>query len=261
MSDTKSHSDMRISARFKAKYLHALRFLLDSAEADFYRPHYGLSVEPEPAGGVILVATNGFALAAIHDENGFASAPFRAMLPWTFRARCALPPPIAFVDDADLGPVDLPEWAQPGDVLLSDLSALLFARQPRPMSDDGGAPATLARAPIATGDHWREGEYRIDAGPLPDWRTIFDAPASNAAPAPRAFISPELYGMFELLRELAATRNYGLMPAASLEYRGEGAPVIVTIDHLPNFIGAIAPMTPFDPPPPPDFLRRGEPTK
>jgi hypothetical protein len=249
MSDRKPHSDARISARFKAKYLHALRYILDNAEAHFYRTHYGLFVEPAPDGGVILVACEGRALAAIHDASGVASRPFHAFLPKQFRDRCGPPEPVTFDDDIRCA-VDMPEWAQPGDIHLTDDCASLFPQMDHP--EFLSEPPALARAMPAIGRTWRADEYRADDGPFPDWRKIFEA---ERAPASRAFLAPGLYAAFEPLRELSADAHDGIMPSASIAFGGESAAAIVTIDGLPNFVGAIMPMTPFDAPLP-SFIRR-----
>lgn len=243
-----------LTARFKAKYLHALRLILDEAEEGSLMRGVGLLIEPALDGGVLLIATDGRALAVIHDATGHASRPFRALLPKRFRERCAPAKPLeVFLEGEDA--IELPEWAQPGDVHLFDICAVLFPQMNHPdIGDDFDAPA-LANVRAAGGETWRREDYRLDDRPLLDWRKPFSESTTDTVP--HAHLSPSLFAVFHPFRELGANEHHGFLPGLALKF-GEGtAPAIVKIEALPNFIGAITPLRAFDVPPGlPDFIRR-----
>lgn len=243
-----------LKARFKAKYLHALRYILDEAEEGSLIRGVGLLIEPAPDGGVLLIATDGGALAVIHDATGHASQPFRALLPRRFRQRCAPAKPLEIFDEGE-DTIELPEWAQPGDVYLLEICAVLFPQMNHPDISDAFDGPALANVRAADGGAWKAEEYRLDDCDLLDWRRPFSEKRADIVP--HAYLSPSLFSVFHPFRELGAREHNGLQPSLALKFGDGVSPAIVKVEGLPNFIGAIMPLRAFDVPPGlPDFIRR-----
>lgn len=221
-------------AMFKARYLHALRLILDDCQEEQMIRKIGLLIEPHPEGGVLVIATNGSVLAALHDPDGFANTPFRALLPPAFRAACAPPPGITKYSQGESWVEPLPEWAQPSDVHILPIAVYLSPQMDHPNDEDTDGPM-LAHALIETGNRWRIKDYRIDESPLLDWRKVFSTPVQG--PPEHISLNPRLMGMFDPLTELPGHEGGSLR----LSFTGAETPVIVSISNLPNFIGVIMP--------------------
>jgi hypothetical protein len=243
-----------IYARFKSEYLHALRRILDAArERQLYRS-VGLIVEPAPDGGALIVATDGVAVGVFHDRDGCVNKPFRAMLPKRFLDRCAPPAPVEmFCEGSDER--ELPEWAQPGDVHLYPIAAMLCGRMPYPDVDDAEDGPILANVMIETGNHWREEDFRVDERPPVAWRRAF---VRDNAPVDAATINlnPFVAEYFSPVMDLAQRRDCegGIAAISRSAPIGEQRAFILQVSGLPEFVGAFMPMRPWAPPALPDFI-------
>jgi hypothetical protein len=246
----KSSSDdlPKIRARFKAKYLHALREILVSAsERRFFSPA-GVYLEPCEQGGVLIIATDGHALAVLRDPDGEVNKPWKVHLPQAFVDRCAPPAPVAvFCEGPD--EIELPEWAQPGEVYLYGIAAMLFSQMNHPKFEDLNYAPVLASVPIETGNHWRESDYRVEeTRETFQWRRPLDA---APAPGERFYLQPSVLATFQPIFE-QARRDAEKPPALALEPR-ENMVIRVFIDGFADFVGVVMGMTPFEPAPLPPF--------
>ena len=63
----------QLNANFRADHFRAASLIVSKEETRYYLT--GVLVEPNPAGGIFLVATDGHKLVVIHDPNGSANRP------------------------------------------------------------------------------------------------------------------------------------------------------------------------------------------
>lgn len=245
MSGPKTGALPDISARFRAEYLHALEPILKTVDPCW--DGIGLIIEPAET-GVLVVATNGRTLGVFHDVTGQANRPFRAILPRSFRKRCA---PATIEKMFEAGPADwlLPEWAQPGCVCLTPFGAMLMAKMPAPDQRFG---MVLESVPLTTGNHWRETDYRVETGKIVDWRKPIETFAP--APMPHLFFDPVVYAEFRGVVRMA--RNREGTPHVILTPGGTGKTMLVQVPTLPHFIGAVMPQPACDVPDVPGFIAR-----
>jgi hypothetical protein len=252
----KSSSDdlPKIRARFKAKHLHALREIIANSRGRSFCGPAGLYLEPCEQGGVLIIATDGHALAALRDPDGEVNKPFKVHLPKAFVDRCAPPAPVAvFCEGPD--EIELPEWAQPGEVYLYEIAAMLFSQMNHPKFEDLKYAPVLANLPIETGNHWRETDYRVEEPRETfSWRRPLEA---APAPGERFYLQPSVFATFQPIFEQAC-RDADKPLALALEPR-ENMVIRVFIDGFPDFVGVVIGMTPFTPPPLPLFA--AEPAK
>lgn len=68
--------------QFRADHFRAVSMLISKEETRYYL--IGVQIEPDPAGGIVLVATDGHKLVVCHDPNGYAERP--AILSCDFKA-------------------------------------------------------------------------------------------------------------------------------------------------------------------------------
>ncbi|MBM3553602.1 MAG: hypothetical protein FJX45_18095 [Alphaproteobacteria bacterium] len=234
-------------ARFKARYLNALRGLLnDTRERAFVTPSAGLFIEPADP-GCFLIASTGKAIGVIYDASGFANRPFRALLPRGFCFRARPPEPLHVFAE---GPaeIELPEWAQPGDVHITPVCALLFPKMNHPIVEDEHNAPALANVMIETGNHWREGDFRLFENAYLPWRALFQR---DAGPLERLHIDLGFLELFRTVEEITPDETYRF----ALDFAGDSkGVVIVRAESAPEFIGAINPQKPFDVPPLPSWL-------
>ncbi len=225
-------------AHFHSRYLHALRAILDSADDVRATRPLGLILEPAPGGGVLVVATDGVALAVLHDRAGYANAPMRVSLPASFRDRCAPAKPVrmfweGFYERA------LPEWAQPGDVVITPVCAILTPAMQMPDIELGEGPC-LENVMIETGDVWSLDDYRVDLAKPVDWRKIFEKAAAQTGAATTAlYWQPAAFNMFQPILELSASRSEAVV---AVEFTGAGSPALVRVPTVPEFMGCFMPM-------------------
>lgn len=235
-------------ARFKARYLNALRGLLNAArEVAFSQPSAGLFIEPA-AKGCFLIASTGKTMGVIHDADGFANKPFRALLPKEFCWRCAPPAPVQMFLE---GPYELPlpEWAQPGDVDIFPVCALLMPQMDHPSVEDKGYAPALANARIETSNHWREDDFRLFEGATLPWRKIFDR---ESGARDTLNIDPRYVALFQSLEEVDPN-GYAWGFQMDFPARDDQA-VIIRAREMPEFIGAVMPQKACEYPPLPDWI-------
>lgn len=252
MGDEKRKSGLddlpKCHARFKAKHLHALRGILDSArERGFFDQRIGLFVEPAEK-GIFLIATDGWSLGVIHDPDGWANKPFWALLPAVFCARAAPAAPLQVFCE---GPaeVELPEWAQPGDVLIMPVCAMIRAQMQHPAEEDPECGYVLASFPIETGNCWREDDFRLKEDAKISWRELFAGPCGAHG---SLCINPRILAAFGPLRELSAE---GRNARFSIElHEDAGGPHLVRVNGVSEFVGAFMGQKFVEPDPLPEWL-------
>jgi hypothetical protein len=228
----------KISARFSAKYLHALCAILDAAQDRAAFSSAGLYIEPAQP-GVLIVATTGTVIAVLRDLEGHANKPFKVNLPKFFRERCAPAKPVAMFDQGWNLEFDPPEWMQPGEVYLTGICALLFSQMNHPSIEGEDDSPCMANVLIETGNTIRATDYRIDEDKTIAWR---EAIAGDDAETGALFVDPSLYALFTPIAELGGGDAFFV-----LKTRGDRLkrPLLVQLHKLPNFVGAIMELRPF----------------
>lgn len=252
MSDEKNKGGLddlpKCQARFKAKYLHALRRILESArERQFYDRGIGFFVEPTER-GVFLIATDGWSLGVIHDPDGVANKPFWALLPANFCARAAPAAPLQVFSE---GPeeVELPEWAQPGDVLIMPICAMITAQMLHPAEENPEYGYVLANVRIETGNCWREDDFRLKEDAKIPWRRQFAGPFGKHG---SLCFNPQIPAVFGPLRELVAEdRSAGFSIELNENVQG---PHLIRVNGVSEFVGAFMGQKFVEPDPLPEWL-------
>lgn len=235
-------------ALFKAKHLHALRGILDSARArQFFLDSAGLFIEPAEK-GVFLIASDGWVVGVIYDPEGYANKPFRALLPEMFCARAAPAAPLQVFSE---GPADieLPEWAQPSDVRIAPVCALIFPQMNHPSVEDPRYAPALASVRIETGKEWREDDFRLQEDKKIPWRTALSGPfGAHGA----ICISPRVPAVFDALSDLCGDRAAASF-SISFHERPFG-PHVLRLKGVPEFCGAFMGQKFVEPDPLPEWL-------
>ncbi|WP_210178244.1 hypothetical protein, partial [Methylosinus sp. R-45379] len=154
--------------------------------------------------------------------------------------RCAPAKPVAMFDQGWNLEFDPPEWMQPGEVYLHGVCALLFPQMNHPEIEGGENAPCMAHVMIEDGNTIRADDYRIeDEGKTLPWR---EAIAGDDADCSAIFMNPSLYALFAPIAELGEGDTHFVLKASADAMK---RPLLVQIDKLPNFIGAIMGTRPF----------------
>lgn len=221
----------RAVARFQAEFLHALEPIIRINQACMSRfSIQGLIVEPDPEGGVFLIATTGEVMAVIRDPSGRASRPMRITIDDATFARVRPPSPVSMWAEGETFEIPLPEWAHPGVVMAWDLSCMIFPRMHLPGEDPKWSPL-LAHSSKEDGNV-HAGGYRIhDEPPTIPWRTALTKTRS-----------PDMDGRAILLTEgIAAFAGIQRLYDTGLQFDigGRQDAIIISAPGHPEFIGAV----------------------
>ncbi|MGJ0505645.1 MAG: hypothetical protein ACR652_00635 [Methylocystis sp.] len=220
-------------AIFKAKYLYAARAILASGRQRL-EPRAGLYIEPAEEGGVFVIAIGGPSLAIFYDCEGIANRRFRAQFPEEFVARCAPARVEMFLEGRVF--VDLPEWAQPSDVHILPVCALLFAGMNHPAWGGDDDKPCLAHVMIETGNVIRAEDFRLDADKGLPWRMIFSRARGALS---QICFAPERLANFDPVYDLFPEDE---KKQFQVEF-GDGpeSPLFLRLPGVPEFIGALMP--------------------
>ena len=235
-------------ARFHPRYLHALEPLIRASQDNVLRwSTAGLIVEPVASGGVLLVTTDGGSLAAIHDAAGRATRPMRLTIPDALFDAVTAPAGVSMFDQGTTFAMDLPEWAQPGEVYAWGLAAYVLPKMPHPHFRRGD-DSLLASVGAEEGNTYAGG-YRIHKEPPTlDWRRIFAA--DRVGIASHINFYPDRLDRFSRIERLSHGKGLEIAIA------GPTQALILTVPGLPEFVGAMMPnSTPIEAAALPDWAR------
>ncbi len=224
-------------ATFKAHLLWRLGPVIAASEANANcvgRKVNGLTIRAHPEGGVVLVATDGRTLAAVHDPAGriAGAESLRVSLPQAFIDR-SMPPhglPVAYPGATLVFPV--PEWMQPDavDVFSCFIGITAVMQHPSSVEDLDGY--YLDTASINSGEYSVEADAGLSAESL---GKVLDVDIDDAVRR----------GRFSLayLRPLARF-DAGECVAGGLRVfcaRGvDGHRLFITSPAFPDFVGVVA---------------------
>lgn len=216
--------------RFQAKHLHALEPIIRSSQRRLSCWSVaGLMVEPIATGGAVLVVTDGGTLAAIFDPNARASRPLRITVPDELFSAVTPPPGVKMYAPGEPCTVDLPEWAQPGQVYAYALSAMVFGQMPHPC--DEGEDYILASIHAEDGNTYAGGFRIHKEPPTLNWRATLAKPRTGAPG--RINLYPHILAHFDRIEALFRT-------GMEMSFGGADEAVILTVPEAP-FIGAVMP--------------------
>lgn len=222
----------RSIARFTAKHLIALEPITRASQDRIERFSIsGLIVEPDPDGGVFLIATDGSVLAVIRDRTGRVSRRLRLTIDDATFAAARPPSPVRMWSEGETCEIDLPEWAQPDQVMAWGLSCMVFPAMHLPGDDPLHSPI-LGHSPAEEGNVYRGG-YRMHADPvdIPWRRTVSRAHTPGDG---RVHLAPTVVALFAGIQDAYDT------PLQFDIGTSDGAIVVSAPGH-PDFIGAMMP--------------------
>lgn len=173
--------------------------------------HYlnGVFIEPDPAGGIFLVATDGHVLVALHDPNGYAE---RAAILY-----CDFKSPALKIKRGESG----------RRVYLDGNSAEIRNIPPSKIVADSTEHILLDRMVF----------NEID-GTFPDWRRTVPLDVEPSHNAPVCFSIKKMQGISTSASVLADDRS---LPATIFQ-RSPGDPMVIRFFHVPGALYVLVPM-------------------
>lgn len=220
-----------------------------------------LFVEPAAAGGVHITAVTHSALAVIHDPDGYVARACVVDIPAGAFAAAHAPEPVAMTFEGVSYRYELPEWAQPGTVYIYEAGMHITPKMRPPQSAEASSdfyPALFSQG-ASHREHVVGRDFSMRDRAAPAWRELLTK--AQAAPVyaghqPVA-ISPALVALFEEVHMRLGESDDGL-PRFWFRVAGtseDPAPIIVTMERHPEFLGLIMPMSFADAAPiPPHFF-------
>ncbi len=239
----------------KAKYLHILKPIVDEANkresARFWNG--ALSIEPAETGGVYLSATNGHAMAVIHDVDGRANAPMTLDIPDAAYSISKGPEPTSMTFEGESYTLPAPAWAQPGTAYFYDAGIHISPIMRHPDWDEESdyfQPALYSRS-ASMRDHNCGVDYRASLGISWDWRaTLQKALKSPTMAGGQSHYHPSMPALFVRIHEhFAALHKKGLRMQHTVKddgaYSTSGMETftrtsILQIEDCPEFVGIFA---------------------
>ncbi|WP_062223183.1 hypothetical protein [Aureimonas sp. D3] len=217
-----------------SRIIHAFGPILRSAAQDFLRFwDGGLFLYPHQD-GVLCIATDGRAMMMMLDREARVDVPRNLHLPEELIAACAPPKPFVAHYPGWQEEKPLPEWMQPGSVMLFRSGVSLFARMHHPADvADYDDLHTLFSRSAAFKSHRMLGRDYWHAKPrLDPLRALASAPD----PEMGADLDPNRVAMF------GAAMDVFNPPAVTWTPGGPGGAVVFLMDGVPDFIGFLMPL-------------------
>lgn len=209
--------------QFRADHFLAVSKLTSKEETRYYLT--GVHIEPDPAGGIFLVATDGHRLCVAHDPNGYAER--NAILTCDFKSPALKSkrnenfPRHVYLDGGS------------ADVRLVETVALATNADAHPLVD-------------------RLLFDEID-GTFPDWRRVVPMDVEPSHMAPLSFNVNLLRDIADSAKVLATDRCL----AMELFQKSPGDPMVLRFGQLPDVVYVLMPMRGAGLTSTPDWLRGG----
>lgn len=203
-----------VSVRVSARYIAALAPFICREETRYYLA--GIKVEPDPSGGVLLIATDGHTMGLIRDADGASNGE------WIVK-----PTPGIIRAAAKNNPKTAAERAAfvhfSGNV--GSVTNALFS-----VTDD----VTII------GKHHMAVDYApVIDGTYPDWRKVLKL-------APSGVVEAITFDSRKISQFTAAANALGRkIPCVRFVPGANGEPVAVFVDGAPEFVGMLMPMRDF----------------
>jgi len=222
----------RARATFSAAYLHALEPIIRASQTDIVSwSTSGLIIEPVESGGVILVATDGRAFAAVFDPDAHASRAMRLTIPDSTFVAATPPKPIPMWSEGENLEIEQPEWAQPGIIWAWGLSICVIPKMHLPGESPEHSPM-LGSESLELGNTYAGG-YRLHPEPPKlNWRGLLGRERSPSDG--RVAVIPEVLGRLDRFSPL-------FNAPLRLDLGGPMQPIIVTAVGVENFVGMVMP--------------------
>ena len=195
---------------------------------------HGVLIEPHPAGGVLLIATDGHVMGVLYDRTGHATGPMTVQLPDALIDACKPPKLRALWQEGEEVTPDPPAWMEPDKVFLTTVGCFVA-----PL--DKNAPGMLYSQGAETSNVYRPDDFRLLVGTKRkslDWRMIIPAgPLSLETPLN---FDPIILSKFQAVSELCGD-NPGLVIFGSPD--PEKA-IVIRCREFPDFWGCAMAMRP-----------------
>lgn len=225
--------DLRVT-HVSASALHRLEPLLARRRDCIMRPNagrhlWGWRVEPCPAGGVLIIASDGLVMGVVHDPEGVAKTGVTILASKGLRKAVKPPKARPVYYPGDMDEAELPDQFQPEKVTATSLFVAVWDResvkgsQPREENDEGRSLYTEA---AEEGAIWAGG-FRLVDDYLP-WRRIVEKwKPEDVAPA-----------NFRLgTKPFAAFRHFDRNVLDLSAPADHTLPVLIRTSEHPDFIG------------------------
>lgn len=215
----------RLRARFSA---HLLPILAEWETTAWVNPSYeGVQVEPSPAGGVDIVATDGCALLWIHEpaETSRASRPFilDTWHPGLLKA-CREPRRPRLIDvNQDEPAYEMPAWLRPGSLIVEQLGDGDSAEHLILVQTLAQPPDEVRRRFVDGTGLWSKSVKPAFRHPMGNWRRAFE----EHVPTPTTAAYLQLRYLSKLRR---LKRAFGAPWSCRVTMGGERGAVLFTIE-------------------------------
>lgn len=226
------------SAVFDAQALHIVAPFRDTGNESYsvLCNLHGIRVEPCPAGGVLLIATDGRALAIARSDGMVKGGPKTVYLPSSLIAACAPPKIRKMVGEGCEWTPNAPKWMIPGKVSLSECHCMVMHQAAKA---EGSLYCDIANAHSPA----RDDDYRLLGDDYPDWRRVIPAELQPIRqPLP---LNPEYLSLLSEVNKIGSD----LSGIGGVQIVGQGAgvdtwggPIVFRHQSHADFLACIMPM-------------------
>lgn len=210
---------MKYLARVNPHYLAAMTFFAAKEDVRYYLN--GITIEPHPEQGVILMATNGHVLAAVHDPEGWCE---RKII-------------LANPSKAMFGALKTKRYER-----IYKAEVCWIAEKFSVITWAGGDQKFAEPEPFGVEAILTTKSELIETDRPVDWRKVIGKP-NNEVPQKTPWISANYLKLFaDAYKVISEADGYSAM---RLEYTGENTVAIVRFSHFElfdRFVGAVMPM-------------------
>lgn len=209
-------------------------------------------IEPSSAGGVLIGALHGHAMAVFHDPDGYASGTLTLDMPDDAFIAAAPKAPLLLEYCGTRYTADMPDWMQPGLCCVYDAGMHVATKMRHPqwadVDDDEFYPALFSTS-ASFRDHYVGRDYRMKEGSPVDWKTVLAkvlATTPTATPEVTAMM-PQIVGLFSRIVDMCMTdadpdHQPHVFHRATGGAEAPGA-IVLTIENRPDFFGCYMPMS------------------
>ncbi len=256
---TKNEDEKLMIARFNANILPALWPMVKYSRKTEQMLSGEVFCEPCAIGGVMVGAISNQGMVVYRDPNGAASSAMTLSIPKQAFKSCKPPKPLDLYFEGDRHDVNLPEWAQPKEVVCINAGIWVSTKMRHPQwaeETSNFTPLLYDRIANAASQTFYIGkDYQCIPQTIPMWRKPLLKAMENGVRKDPSFstLNPALAGLFYAPLKRAKTL-YGFedtcctfafcggTKTAANDEKNTGGAVLVTISTDPNFIGCFMPM-------------------
>jgi hypothetical protein len=186
-----------------------------------------IRIEPCPAGGVLLIASDGHALAVARDPDGSCTGPMSVDIPDDLLEACRPPQRVYLNHEGEIYAPEMPAWMIPGLVLLTEYGGMLFPKSKR-----------------ARGVLWEGSLDKRSLNTYPDWRQLI--PSGDLTPISGVALNPDILARFSAAANIEVDGPWAegvtLFGTGDPHLPNDCGPIVVRTRTFPDFFGLVMPM-------------------